>query len=87
MDLHKSTARNCRFLILVGDREDFGRELKIRQSRLAEDSWKLLNVNLSHRVLQNTGHEFNEPQMEIVRDWLQNEIASEPRPTNAVKND
>lgn len=79
-DLHKSGARDCRFLILVGDREDIGRDLKIRQSRLQEDSWKLLNVNVSCRILKDTGHEFNEPQMEIVGEWLRNEVAKEQKP-------
>lgn len=78
-DLHKSRARDCQFLILVGDREDFGRELRIRQSQLLEDSWKLLNVNVSHRILKDTGHEFNEPQMELVREWLRNDVAHAPK--------
>jgi hypothetical protein len=73
-DLHKSWARDCRFLILVGDQEDFGRELKIRQSQFQQDAWKLLNVNVSCRILKNTGHEFNEPQMAVVREWLQNDV-------------
>lgn len=73
-DLHKSLARDCRFLILVGDQEGLGRELKIRQSQLQQDAWRLLKVNVSYRVLKNTGHEFKEPQMAIVTEWLQNEV-------------
>jgi len=77
-DLHKSRARDCRFLILVGDQPDMGREGKLRQAKLQEDSWKLLHVNVSCRVMRDTGHEFNEPQMEIVGDWLRNEVAKSP---------
>ena len=64
---------------MVGDQEDWGRELRIRQSELLEDSWKLLNVNVSHRILKNTGHEFNDPQMEAVGEWLRNDVANAPK--------
>jgi predicted esterase len=76
-DLHKSRTRDCRFLILVGDREDFGREMRIKQSQLLVDSWKLLQVNLTCRILKDTGHEFNEPQMEVVNEWLRNGAAND----------
>ena len=69
-DLHKSQARDGRFLILVGDQEGMGRELKIRQSQLLQDSWKLLKVHVSCQILKNTGHEFNQPQIAVVREWL-----------------
>ena len=49
-----------------------GRELKIRQSQLLQDSWKLLKVNVTCQILKNTGHEFNQPQMAIVGEWLRN---------------
>ncbi len=73
-DLHKSQARDCRFLILVGDREDLGRDVKIRQARLQQDAWKLLGVEVTCQVMKDTGHEFNEPQMELVGTWLRNGI-------------
>ena len=73
-DLHKSDARDGRYLILVGDKEGFGRELKIRQSQLQQDSWRMLEVDVSYRVLKNTGHEFNEAQMAIVGEWLHDEV-------------
>jgi predicted esterase len=69
-DLHKKHAKDCRYLILVGDQEDMGRELKIRQSKLLADSWKLLNVNLTCQIMKDTSHEFNAPQMQIVERWL-----------------
>lgn len=77
MDLHKSRARDCRFLLLVGDQEDMGRDVKIRQAQLQQDSWKLLGVNLTCQIMKDTGHEFNEPQMEIVGKWLRNEGAKD----------
>ena len=37
-DLHKPPANDRRYLILVGDRDDYGREFKLRGAKLAEDS-------------------------------------------------
>lgn len=74
-DLHKSRTRDSRFLILVGDKEDFGRELRLRQARLQQDAWRLLDVNITFRILEDTGHEFLAPQMAVVTDWLQTEVA------------
>lgn len=70
MDLHKKYARDCRYLILVGDQEGLGRDLKIRQSQLQQDAWKLLGVNVSYQIMKDTGHEFNGPQMALVSEWL-----------------
>lgn len=78
-DLHKKYARDCRYLILVGDQEGLGRDLKIRQSQLQQDSWKLLGVNLSYQIMKNTGHEFNERQMALVSEWLKT-----PETSNSV---
>jgi hypothetical protein len=82
-DLHKGGTRDCRFLILVGDQEDFGRDVKVRQSQLQQDAWKLLGVDVSCRILKDTGHEFNAPQMETVGEWLRSGIANTSRPGNA----
>jgi hypothetical protein len=76
-DLHKSRKRDCRFLILAGDQEGLDRDLKLRGSQLQQDSGKLLGVDVSWRVLKETGHEFNGPQMEIVGEWLRNETIGE----------
>jgi predicted esterase len=73
-DLHKSGTRDCRFLILVGDREGMGRDVKIRQARLQQDAWKLLGVNVTCQIMKDTGHEFNQPQMELVGEWLRNHV-------------
>ncbi len=69
-DLHKKGAKECRYLVLVGDRPDQGRELKIRGSMLLQDEWRLLGVDLTAEVMKDTGHEFNQPQIDIVRRWL-----------------
>ena len=74
-DLHKSGARESKFLLLVGDRPELGRDVKLRQAQLQQDAWKLLGVDVECRVMTNTGHEFFEPQMEIVRNWLTDEVA------------
>ena len=70
MDLHKKLARDCRYLVLVGDKEDLGRELKIRQGQLLQDEMRTLGVNLTCEIMKNTGHEFLERQMAIVGRWL-----------------
>jgi predicted esterase len=73
-DLHKSRARDCRFLLLVGDQEGLGRDVKIRQAQLQQDAWKLLGVNVTCQIMKDTGHEFNQPQMELVGEWLRKEV-------------
>jgi hypothetical protein len=72
-DLHKKGSRDSRFLILVGDKQDLGRELKIQQSRLLQDEMKMLGVNLSFEIMKDTGHEFRKKQMAIVGKWLRKE--------------
>ena len=41
-----------------------------------QDAWKLIGVNVTCRIMKDTGHEFNEPQMEIVGEWLRNEVVN-----------
>ncbi len=77
-DLHKANAKDCRYLILVGDKTDQGRDLKIRGSQLLADEWKLLGVNLTYHIMKDTGHEFQERHMAIVGKWLRNEPLDEP---------
>jgi len=75
-DLHKKNAKGCRYLVLVGDKQDQGRELKIRGAQLLRDEWKLLGVNLSCGILKDTGHEFGDRHMALVGKWLRNEDLS-----------
>jgi hypothetical protein len=72
-DLHKKGSRDSRFLILAGDREDYGRNLKIRGAELRRDEWKLLGVDVDCRILEDTGHEFEARHMELVGRWLRRE--------------
>jgi hypothetical protein len=76
-DLHKKYARDCRFLVLVGDKADYGRDLKIKRSQLLQEEWKLLGVNLKCQIMKDTGHEFYDRQMAIVGRWLRNEAVLE----------
>jgi predicted esterase len=85
-DLHKSRARDCRFLLLVGDQEGLGRDVKVRQAQLQQDAWKLLGVNVTCQIMKDTGHEFNQPQMEIVGDWLRNYAAKIPGSQTSTNN-
>jgi predicted esterase len=85
-DLHKSRARDCRFLLLVGDQEGMGRDVKVRQAQLQQDAWKLLGVNVTCQIMKDTGHEFNQPQMELVGDWLRNDAAKSPSPQTSTNN-
>jgi hypothetical protein len=71
-DYHKKRARESHFLILAGDQPDLGRDLKLRRGRLLQDECQLLGVNLAFEVLKNTGHEFDAPQVEVIRTWLRN---------------
>jgi len=77
-DLHKKYAKDCRYAIFVGDKQDQGRDLKIRQSQLQQDEWKLLGVNLSYYIMKDTGHEFQDRHMALVGKWLRNESLNEP---------
>ena len=80
-DLHKKKSRDARYLVLSGDDpRDLGRDLKIRGGELLQDAWRLLGVDLSFHVMRDTGHEFAEPQMELVGRWLRGEALPEPDP-------
>jgi hypothetical protein len=68
-DLHKSTSRDCRFLVLAGGKDDFGRDLKVRQCKLLYDSWQMLKVDLQYGIMKNVGHEF-EPFVELIGTWI-----------------
>ena len=69
-DLHKTPTKDRRFLILVGDKEDYGRDLKIRGARLVQDSYQLLGCNIESRVLQNTGHELTQGCKREIGTWV-----------------
>jgi len=69
-DLHQSGARDRRYLILVGDELDYGRELKLRGAQLAEDSWQTLGVDIESRILQDTGHELTEACKQDIGRWV-----------------
>ncbi len=69
-DLYKSPTRDRRFLILVGDKEDFGRDLKLRGARLAEESYQLLGISIESRVLENTGHELTAACKRDIGAWV-----------------
>ncbi len=80
-DLHKKASRRARYLVLSGDDpQDMGRDLRIRGGQLLEDSWRLLGVDLTFHVMSDTGHEFEQPQMDLVAKWLRGEPLSEPVP-------
>jgi hypothetical protein len=69
-DLHETGARDARYLILVGDQPDMGRDLKLRGCALQQDSWRLLNVDLTCEIMQGTGHAFPPEVMTRVGQWL-----------------
>lgn len=81
-DLHKKRTRNARYLILVGDQNDYGRDLKIRGSRLQQDSWQLLGVNLTYHIMGNTGHAYPRKYMKLTGKWIRNESIMETLPTS-----
>ena len=69
-DLHEAGARDARYLMLVGDQPDMGRDLKLRGCALQQDSWRLLNVDLTCEIMKGTGHAFPPEVMTRVGQWL-----------------
>lgn len=69
-DLHKSKSRDRRFLILVGDQPDMGRELKLRGAKLWEECYRLLGFDVESRVLPNTGHELTATCKKDIGAWI-----------------
>jgi len=69
-DLHKTPTKNHRFLILVGDKIDYGRNLKIRGAKLVQDAYQLIGCRIESRILQNTGHELTQNCMKDIGTWV-----------------
>jgi hypothetical protein len=69
-DLHETGARDARYLILVGDQPGQGRDLKLRGCALLQDSWRLLDVDLTCEIMKGTGHAFPPEVMTRVGQWL-----------------
>jgi len=80
-DLYKKYSRDARYLILSGDdRRDPGRDLKIRGGQLLQDAWRFLGVDITFRVMTDTGHEFGDREMALVGRWLRGEGPSDSPP-------
>ena len=69
-DLHKSPTKDRRFLILVGDKKDYGRDLKIRGAKLVQDAYKLVGINIESRILKDTGHELTDSCKRDIGTWI-----------------
>jgi len=69
-DLHKEDVRDARYLLLVGDQPDMGRDLKLRGCALQQDSWRLLQVDVTCEVLVGVGHALPGETMERIGRWL-----------------
>lgn len=69
-DLHKQDVRDARYLLLVGDQPDMGRDLKLRGCALLQDSWRLLQVDVTCEVLVGVGHALPEVTMQRIGQWL-----------------
>ena len=70
VDLHKTPTKDRRFLLLVGDEEDYGRSLKLRGAKLLEDSYQLIGIDFESRVLENTGHELTPSCKHDIGAWI-----------------
>jgi hypothetical protein len=55
---------------MVGDQEDYGRELKLRGAQLLEDSYRPLGIDVENRVLENTGHELTAACKKDIGTWI-----------------
>lgn len=69
-DLHKTPTKDRRFLILVGDKYDFGRDLKIRGAKLVQDAYQVVGCSIESRILQNTGHELTQSCKKDIGTWI-----------------
>jgi len=69
-DLHKTPTKDRRFLLLVGDKEDVGRDLKIRGAKLVQDAYQLVGCNIESRILQDTGHELTQSCKREIGAWI-----------------
>jgi hypothetical protein len=84
-DLHKKHARDSRFLVLSGDKEGLGRDLKIRGGRLLQDSWQLVGVDLTFHIMKDTGHELHDRHMEMIGRWLRHEPRFQEAPAPLLR--
>jgi hypothetical protein len=69
-DLYRQPTRDRRFLILVGDKADRGRDLLMRGAKLVEDLYKLLGVDVESRILPGMGHELTEDCKREIGEWV-----------------
>jgi hypothetical protein len=69
-DLHKTPTRDRRFLILVGDKEAYGRDLMIRGAKLLQDYNQLYGRSVESRILKNTGHELTPSCKKDIGIWI-----------------
>lgn len=69
-DLHKMPTKERRFLILVGDKEDYGRDLKIRGAKLVQDAYQVLGCSVESRILLNTGHQLTQSCKRDIGAWV-----------------
>ncbi len=79
-DLHKRDTRDGRYLLLVGDQPDMGRDLKLRGCALQQDSWRLLGVDVTCEVLVGVGHALPTETMERIGRWLEQAPATKAAP-------
>lgn len=69
-DLYKSPSKDRRFLVLVGDKEDQGRDLKLRGAKLVEDLYQPLGIDVESKILENTGHELTSKCKKDIGNWI-----------------
>ncbi|MHC4296236.1 MAG: alpha/beta hydrolase [Planctomycetota bacterium] len=69
-DLHKTPTRDRRFLILVGDKEAYGRDLMIRGAKLLQDLNQLYGRRVESRILKNIGHEITPSCKKDIGTWI-----------------
>lgn len=69
-DLHRALARDRRYLVLVGDQFDLGRDLKLRAGELMADAYGRVGVDIEYRVLEGTGHELTRACKTDIGRWI-----------------
>lgn len=73
-DLHKSKARDKRYLLLLGEKDEPGRQLKIDQTKLLLQAWGMVKIDMEAYLQRDVGHVFNTSHMNFVTSWLTGEF-------------
>ena len=76
-DLYKLPTKFRRFLFMVGDKNDFGREYLIQGAKMVAGAWKLHGIDIESIVMKDTGHELTLKCKHQIGNWIFGEPEAE----------